>query len=178
MLRKVFVLAVSAAAAIAAACGGQVVFVEDGGEGGTGTTGTSTSKTTTKSTGGTTKATNNSVATQGVTTADSSVVTSVGSGLPCDTGEVTPVDSQQCGDCQGCVFEDLCAAQVSNCESNPECFEFNDCWGECGWDDPACKQQCAQQFPMGVGPLMALYDCVLCENCPFNCSGANRCGDI
>ena len=176
MLRKLFVLMGPLAVAAIAACGGQVVFVEDGGEGGQG--GSGTTGTTTK---GTTKATTsatNAVSTKAVATTGSSVVVgTTSSGLVCDSGRIGGLETDLCSICQQCVFEDLCAGVAEQCGSIPECFEFGDCWNACGFDEPGCFQMCANQIPDGVGPFMALYDCVLCQECPFNCSGANFCGE-
>jgi hypothetical protein len=173
MLRKVFVLAVSASAAIAAACGGQVVFVEDGGEDGQGGAGTSGS--TTKSTGTTTKTTNNSVTTHSATNGSTGVVGTTTSGLVCDTGVPGDAGSDVCVICQDCSFQGPCIEEMEACNANSDCWGFNDCLANCG--EPDCQQECEAAFPLGSQLLYDLAFCVLCDACPINC-GTRGCNEF
>lgn len=170
MLRKVFVLAVSAGAAIAAACGGQVVFVEDGGDGGQGGAGTTSS--TTKST---TKTTTNSVTTHSATYASTGVVGTTATGLVCDTGVPGDGGSDVCITCQDCSFQGPCFEEMNACSANSDCFEFNDCLANCG--EPDCQAKCEAAFPEGSQLLYDLAFCVLCDACPISC-GTRGCDEL
>ena len=171
MLRKVFVLAASAGAAIGAACGGQVVFVEDGGEGGAGT-----SSSTSKSTGTTTKtSSNNTVTTHSATYASTGVVGTTATGLVCDTGVPGDGGSDVCITCQDCSFQGPCFEEMNACSANPDCFAFNDCLANCG--EPDCQAKCEAAFPEGSQLLYDLAFCVLCDACPINC-GTRGCNEF
>lgn len=160
-------MGVALAAAVAAACGGKVVFVEDGGEDGQGGAGTTT--TTGKSTGATTKTTTYTVTTHSVTYGSTGVVGTSGSGLVCDSGVPGDGGSDVCFSCQECTFEGPCIQEVDACNQNSDCWAFNDCLANCG--GPDCQAQCEAAFPLGSQLLYDLAFCVLCEECPINCGG-------
>lgn len=136
MLRlSAFLGAVALVAGSLGACGGNVVFVEDGGEGGSGASGptTTSSPTTTKAT---TQATN--------TTSASSV--STGMQTPCETFCSAPAAECFGSDCAqvcanvyvpGCEAESealiLCYAQylTAGCGIGSECFQYENAYSQC-----------------------------------------------
>jgi hypothetical protein len=172
MLRKLFAVSVPFVVAALAACGGQVVFVEDGGEGGQGGNATTTA---TKGTAVTTKATNNSVTTHSATIGSTGVVGTSSGGPICDTGEPGDGGSDVCFVCQECSFQASCFDEVEACNANPDCWAFNDCLANCG--GPDCQQDCEATFPLGSQLLYDLAFCVLCEECPINC-GTEGCEEF
>lgn len=161
----------------ASACGGSVVFVEDGegGSGGVGGNGTTSTKAT-----GTTSTTKTSSVQQGTTvgpTTTDAVTVSVSTGpSACDTGVPSSVDSIECQQCQECTFgpTGACSDELSTCEQSGECFEYVDCISNCG--GPGCEQQCEMMYPTGFQLYWALVNCVLCVDCYYNCDGQSYCG--
>lgn len=170
-MRTSHVLASLGILVIAAACGGQVVFVEDDdGSGGSGASTTSTtSKSTSKST--TTQTGPTSQVSTGVT-AVTSVSTTVGvttGGAPfCHFGSF---DDQ----CQGCIDQSLqleCGQAFQNCSAHGGCLEYDACVFDCA-DNQGCCNQCANQFgPESIQLHDQLLFCVFCQFCPFECPAA------
>ncbi len=153
-----------------AACGGNVVFVEDGdGSGGNGASGPTTSGPTTS--GPTTSGPSSSIST--TTVGPSSVSVTTGSGTFCDTGEQTSIDSFQCSNCVECAQGEPCGFTIEACYNDPDCSAFLDCLQNCM--DDMCSQQCADQNPNGVQGYYAIIDCLVCSACPNNCDALNNC---
>jgi hypothetical protein len=160
-------------AAALAACGGNVVFVEDGGEGGSGASGPTTSGPTTS--GPTTSGPTTSGPATSVTnvTSGPSVSVSTGSGSFCDTGEPSTIDSGECQNCVQCAQGDPCSAVINDCFADPECSSFVDCLNNCG--GPDCGNECQMQFPGGVQGYLDILNCLVCDACPNNCDAASNC---
>ncbi len=160
---------------ITPACGGSVVFVEDGGDGGAG--GAGGSGTTTSSSKSTTvgMATKGSSAISTVQSTSGQVV-SVGTtgSSGCDTGVPATIESFECQSCVDCSINGACFGAYSACENGPECFPFVDCISNCG--NPGCEQQCQEAFPTGAQQYLDLWICVVCEDCANNCDAQSNCG--
>jgi hypothetical protein len=168
-MRASYALASLGVLVIAAACGGKVVFVEDGdgdGNGGSGTTGsTSATKSTSKSTGQTTQAST------GVTSvSNASQAVGVTSGGPpfCHFGSF---DDQ----CQGCIDQSLqleCGQAWDNCNNDQGCLDYDLCVFDCA-DNQGCCNQCANAAsPQSVALHDQLLFCVFCQSCQFQCPEA------
>lgn len=166
--------------AFAAACGGKVVFLEDG-DGGNGGAGASSSDGGFGAFGGAPQ-TNNSVGpgpgpvtVVTVSTNDSVVVSvSTGSSLRCDTGELSSIDSFECQNCAECSQNGPCFDFVEACFSNMQCEAFISCLDEC-FDDP-CFQECQEEFPSGAQLYSQAVNCIICDECPNNCDAQSNCG--
>lgn len=151
----------SVALAVAAACGGSVVFVEDG-DGGSG--GSTTTTTTTKASATSSKASNatatSTTSSVSVTTSSVSVTTGTG-GLFCEIGE-SPAD------CQTCVDDAIsgpCSQALQDCFGDPACENYGTCVFECN-SNTGCCQSCATQFPQeAVAAYHTLLSCVFCSVC-------------
>ncbi|MBL9026245.1 MAG: hypothetical protein JNL21_28885 [Myxococcales bacterium] len=155
---------------LSAACGGSVIFTEDGGEGGQGGQGGNTTSTVVTSTTSTTKSSSVVTSTTvGPTT--TSVTTGPGG---CDTGEQATIDSIECQDCQSCTFAPggLCEDELLTCQGGT-CYSYIDCISNCG--GPGCEEQCQMMYPDGAAQYQALFQCVVCVDCFNNCEGFNYC---
>jgi len=155
-----------ALAAVLAACGGNVVFVEDGGDGGNGagpTVGPTTSGPITSGP---------SVSVTSVTSGPSVVVSS-SSGTFCDSGENDTIDSFNCSNCVDCAQNGQCADSINQCFSDMDCSAFVDCLNNCQSDD--CSQACEMQFPGGVQLYRDILNCLVCDACPNNCDANSNC---
>jgi hypothetical protein len=166
-------ISIAAFCTLVLACGGSVVFVEDGGEGGQGAQGASGPGTTkaAQSTSPSGPVTATATTSSGVT----NVSVTTGS-MTCDTGVPGSLDSEECFVCQECSINTTCSNQASACGMNQDCLDFADCFGGC-FGSPGCQQMCQGQHPQGAPLYLALFDCVLCFDCPINCDSASLCSD-
>jgi hypothetical protein len=150
----------SAALAVGAACGGSVVFVEDGdgggGSGGSTTTSTKSSATSSKASNATSTSSTTSVA----VTTSASVTTATG-GQFCQIGETPP-------DCQTCVqnaIDGPCSEAFQNCFGDLDCENYGTCVFDCN-SNTGCCQSCATQFPpQAVAAYHTVLSCVFCSVC-------------
>ncbi len=153
--RRFLLAAILSAAALPAACGGNVV-VDPAGSGGSGA-GTTTTDTTYTTTTYTTTYT---------TTSGSSGTTSTGTS--CD-GQGYCGDSQS--GCIGCALAVNCADELMACQNDPsgDCIAFVQCLDQCS--NQACADQCAADHPSGATLYNDLVFCVICDECPMDCDG-------
>lgn len=88
-----------------------------------------------------------------------------GGSQTCDVGP--------CGDygagCTGCAVAGPCVDVYMACVLEPECFELNQCVGECG-GDAACVDGCHTSLPGGASTFGALAECIACRACASSCS--------
>jgi hypothetical protein len=159
-----------------AACGGKVIWVEDGGPNG-GSGGTSTSSKTTSSKVSSTAQVGTSVVGTSVVATSVSNDVSVGDVMPlCDTGQFGDFGTMVCDECVNCAISSLCVNEANAFQSDPDGQAFNDCLSNCnGGGPPNCFQQCQNQHPQGAMLYFALLECVVCNACPNNCNAQQNC---
>jgi len=86
------------------------------------------------------------------------------------TGPTTCDMSGDCGACAQCSMQGPCGPLFQACQANPECVAFGDCLNNCG-NQQGCFPSCAQMFPNGVQDYITAIQCVVCDECEFDCAG-------
>jgi hypothetical protein len=148
-MRSAFLLSVIPVAALLVACGGSVVFEEDG-AGGSGTS-SSSSKSGSKS------------STKSATQSSSSGVQHF-CAVPDFLGE-------PCGNCFNEALMGPCSDELSVCENQSECLGgYYDCLYACDTELDCCNE-CALKFSLATSQAFdALTACVFCVSCQAVCS--------
>jgi hypothetical protein len=173
-------LIVASSLAVAAGCGGKVIYDPTGSGGAGGTASSTSTKSATSSKSSTSSA--NTTTTNGTSIVSTSVGPQVGTSVgpststgisTCDTGMIGDPQSQLCNDCVNCAEQSLCASETQACGNNMECTEFINCVQNC--QTQQCTQQCASQFPSGAMLYQAFVTCLLCSACPANCNIPQAC---
>lgn len=153
------------AAAAPASCGGKAIVDGFAGEGGGAGTGTTTTHT-----GGTTTWTSTSNTTWTTVTGTPTTWTTT-------TWTTTTFEKCDVGNCDSCLSGDCmytsCQQPFDDCYATDDCMMLGDCWNTCS--NPGCMQDCNEQYPDGVAPLYAVYDCVFCQACATDCQGYWQC---
>jgi hypothetical protein len=183
-------VSVSIVVGVAVGCGGNVVVDLStgaggnggaGGQGGTtydgvfttGTSPTTSSVTNTSSSSSTSSVTSSSSISSSSISSSSSSSSSVAT---VSTGPIQCDNTGNCGDtqsgCIGCAVMGPCAGSYEACGTSTACIDYATCVSNCGGNDPACQQQCAQKSPGGEQLYTDLILCVLCDVCSNDCPGA------
>lgn len=89
-------------------------------------------------------------------------------------GAATCDELAACGNtgegCVACAIGGACATVYDACFSNDQCVTYQQCVGGCMTGDAACIAACDQASPDGKAPYEALFQCVLCDECPISCA--------
>jgi hypothetical protein len=93
-----------------------------------------------------------------------------------------PLTGDACTLCREKVFygKNACAVDQAACVADPACKGYIDCNRNCPTAG-TCQPDCEKQFPLGVGPQLALETCECRAGCASTCGaaicgGAAKCG--
>jgi hypothetical protein len=79
----------------------------------------------------------------------------------------------QCGQCAADAVQNVCGAQAQACLQDPNCANASACVQNCAPGDALCIAACYQQASQVLDDLA---NCVVCQECPAECSGLWQCG--
>jgi len=82
-------------------------------------------------------------------------------------------NKDDCQSCLNCALTEPCAALYSACLNDTDCTFVDSCVGGCV--DPACQQSCYATNPAGAAQYRGVKECMYCEQCVNDCSGAYTC---
>jgi len=83
-------------------------------------------------------------------------------------------NKDDCQSCLSCAAGEPCSELISACVNDANCQSVDQCVTICG-ADLDCREQCYLGNPAGVAPYKAANDCLYCDECPSDCSGAYSC---
>lgn len=93
---------------------------------------------------------------------------------PYINGEVV----ENCDTCFESAINGQCANAVDAClaDENLPCYQLVECFNNCGANDDACINACADAHPTGIDPYLAIFECTYCDACPSLC--ADECDQV
>lgn len=68
-----------------------------------------------------------------------------------------------------------CYGAVDACQKDSNCAQLTACFENCGANDQACVNQCAQKHQAGVSVYLKIFDCICDVACKTECDGEPLC---
>jgi hypothetical protein len=102
------------------------------------------------------------------------VVTCDASCMEFDTSACLASPCDQSGDCMSncmsCAMSTVCAMETLACQNGPECQAVQVCIQGCTMGNMTCLDDCRAANPVGGALMDGMYECILCQACPVDCS--------